>query len=177
VAATAVLVLASGCGGGQTSSAQATASALSTNRQHAQGADATAASLAVLSATVAAPPSYGATYGPGQSVALLLTVANHGTSADELTGATSPVAAQVVYRDGQGAPTAQLQVQVPPGGVAELRQTTGPHLELTGLTQSLHSGQGVPVTFQFTSAGPLTVSVPVDTYQGGKPTSTASPTS
>ena len=51
-----------------------------------------------------------------------------------------------------------------------------PHLELVGLTQSLHSAQSVPVTFTFQTAGPTTLNVPVQEYTAQR-TTTAAPTS
>lgn len=169
--AVAAAVLVAGCGGAREAQQ---AAATSPTRQHVDTADGRVGSLR-MTASIASPPAYGATYSPGGTVDLWLSVANDGTAADELTGAGSPAAAQVVHRVGEGPPSAQVRVPVPAGGVAALRTPEGPHLELDQLTQPLHSGQSVPVTFTFRDAGPVTLQVPVETYAQVKPTTSSPP--
>jgi copper(I)-binding protein len=62
-----------------------------------------------------------------------------------------------------------MDVRVPSGGVAVLREVSGPHLELSGLRKILRSGFSVPVTFDFRDAGPVTLKVPIRTYSDVRP--------
>ena len=100
----------------------------------------------------------------GDDAALLLTIANDGKTEDVLIGASAEVAQQVVFRNGDGPPVPQLQVPVPAGDVTVLREVTAPHLELSGLRNTLRTGSGVPVTFEFGTAGTVTLDVPIHTY-------------
>ena len=84
-------------------------------------------------------------------------------------GAGGDVAEQVVLRDGDAAPDPRVEVPVPSGGVAVLREVTGPHLELSGLRETLRSGFSVPVTFDFRDAGPVTLEVPIRTHTDVRP--------
>jgi copper(I)-binding protein len=117
--------------------------------------------------------SAAAPHDPGDGADLLLTVANDGTAADVLSGASSDAAEQVVFGDGDLTATSPLRVAAPAGGVASLQDVSGPHLELSGLTQELRSGGSVPVTFTFATAGSVTLQVPVATYDPAAATSTS----
>ena len=86
-----------------------------------------------------------------------------------LTGAGTDVAARIVLRNGDASPAPRVEVRVPPGGVAVLREVSGAHLELSGLHEPLRSGFSVPVTFAFRDAGPTTLEVPVRTYTDVRP--------
>jgi copper(I)-binding protein len=121
-------------------------------------------SIRVLHAYVATPGERGATHTAEDGAELLLTVANDGAAADELVAVTSDAADEVLFRDGDADPTAELAVEVPPGGVAVLRDVDGTHLELAGLREELRSGSRLAVTFEFRDAGPVTLQVPVATY-------------
>ncbi|MGY1804873.1 copper chaperone PCu(A)C [Blastococcus sp. SYSU D00922] len=125
--------------------------------------------LRLLSVSIASPGTRGSFHVAGDSAALLLTIANDGEDEDELIGASSDVADEVVLRDGDDPPDADVAVTVPPGGVAVVRDVAGAHLELTGLQERLRSGLDVPVTFEFRDAGSLTLSVPVGTYTDVRP--------
>ncbi len=132
-------------------------------------------SLRLLGVAIASPGTRGSVHVAGDSAALLVTIANDGDDEDTLTGASSDVAEQVVYRDGDDPPDPELQVQVPAGGVAAVRDVDGAHLELSGLQDRLRSGFSVPVTFEFRDAGPVTLSVPIRTYDDVRPDRFSSP--
>ncbi|WP_164704533.1 copper chaperone PCu(A)C [Blastococcus litoris] len=127
--------------------------------------------LRLIGVSIASPGTRGSFHVAGDSAALVLTIANHGGSDDVLIGASTPVAEEVVLRDGDGdaGPDPDLDVAVPPGGVATVRDVLGEHLELSGLQERLRSGLSVPVTFDFRDAGPITLSVPVGTYTDVRP--------
>ena len=125
--------------------------------------------LRLLSVSIASPGRRGSTHLAGDSAALLLTIANDGHAADALTGVHTDVARQVVARDGDGAAEERLDVTVPDGGVAVLREVSGEHLELSRLQETLRSGFSVPVTFVFRNAGTVTLQVPIRTYEGVRP--------
>jgi copper(I)-binding protein len=125
--------------------------------------------LRLLSVSVASPGTRGSVHLAANSAALLLTIANDGDADDALTGASAVVADRVVLRDGDASAKRQLDVSVPSGGVAVLREVTGPHLELTGLREVLRSGFSVPVTFDFRDAGSVTLEVPIRTYTDVRP--------
>ncbi len=92
-----------------------------------------------------------------------LTITNTGRAADRLTGASSPLAAQV-----------QLHSMTTQGGVMRMRQVTGglevasgqavaiqpggeQHLMLIGLKRPLRAGDRAPVTLSFARAGAVRV--------------------
>ena len=90
-----------------------------------------------------------------------LSIANRGTAADRLVGASSPIARVVEIhthlREGdilRMRPVAA--VDLPPGGTVTL-QPGGFHLMLIGLKEPLIQGQTVPVTLRFERAGELQV--------------------
>jgi copper(I)-binding protein len=125
--------------------------------------------LRLLSVSIASPGRRGSTHLAGDSAALLLTVANDGQDDDALTGVDADVARQVVARDGDGPAQERLDVAVPAGGVAVLREVSGEHLELSRLQETWRSGFSVPVTFEFRDAGTVTRQVPIRTYEGVRP--------
>jgi copper(I)-binding protein len=125
--------------------------------------------LRPLSVTVASPGTRGSVHIAGDSAALLLTIANDGETDDVLTGVATDVAEEVVLRDGDASAEPRVEVPVPSGGVAVLREVTGRHLELTGLHEPLRSGFSVPVSFQFRDAGTVTLEVPIGTYSDVRP--------
>jgi copper(I)-binding protein len=127
--------------------------------------DAQVGRLRLLSVSVASPGARGSTHVAGDSAVLLLTVANDGRDDDVLVGASTDVAERVVLRDGDDAAEPDLEVTVPAGGVAVLREVEALHMELSGLHDTLRSGFSVPVTFEFRDAGPVTAEVPVRTYR------------
>jgi copper(I)-binding protein len=153
-----LLVLA-GCGSGQTGSPD-----LDRARIEPDSVDGQVGQLRLLSVAIASPGARGSMHLAGDSAALLLTIANGGKAEDVLTGASADVAQQVIFRNGDGPPVPHLQVPVPAGEVAVLREVTAPHLELSGLRETLRSGFSVPVTFEFRDAGSVTLKVPIRTY-------------
>jgi copper(I)-binding protein len=158
------LVVLAGCGAGQTGSTN-----LDRARIGLDSVDGRVGPLRLLSVSIASPGDRGSFHLAGDSAALLLTVANDGDARDVLTGVSADVAQQVVFRDDDGPARSHLRVATPPGGVAVLREVSGPHLELSGLTEPLRSGFSVPVTLEFRDAGPVTLSVPIRTYDDVRP--------
>ena len=148
-----LLVLA-GCGSAQPGSAGLTSDSV----------DGQLGDLRLLGVTVDSPGARGSMHIAGDSAALLLSIVNDGKAEAVLTGASADVAQQVVFRNGDGPPVPQLQVPVPTGDVTVLREVTGPHLELSGLRDTLRTGSSVPVTFEFGTAGTVTLDVPIQTY-------------
>jgi hypothetical protein len=57
--------------------------------------------------------------------------------------------------------SAKISVAIPASGYAELVPGQGQYLQLTGLTNALTPGQGVPVTFTFDDGSSITLSLPV----------------
>jgi copper(I)-binding protein len=153
-----LLVLA-GCG-----SAQASSPTLDRAGTGLDVVDGQVGQLRLLNAVIASPGARGSVHVAGDSAALLLSIANNGKVDDVLIGARADVAQQVVFRNGDGPPDPHLPVPVPPTGMAVLREVTGPHLELSGLRETLRSGSSVPVTVEFRDAGSVTLVVPVRTY-------------
>jgi copper(I)-binding protein len=154
----AVLGLA-GCDSGQTDSPS-----LARTRPGVDSVDGQVGQLRLLSVAIAAPGARGSMHLAGDSAALFLTIANDGKAEDVLAGARADVARQVVFRIGDASPDPYLRLAVPSGDVTALREVTGPHLELSGLRETLRSGFSVPVTFEFRDAGSVTLNVPIRTY-------------
>ena len=159
-----VLLVLTGC-----ASVQTGAPALDRARIGLDSVDGQVGPLRLLSVSVASPGERGSLHLPGDSAALLLTIANDGKAEDALTGASADIAHRVVFRNGDASSRSHVWLHVPAGGVAVLREVTGPHLELSGLRENLRSGFSVPVTFRFRGAGVVTLSVPVRTYTDVRP--------
>jgi copper(I)-binding protein len=155
----ALLALA-GCGSAPTT----TSANFDRTRIGLDSVDGQVGRLRLLSVSIASPGARGSVHLAGSSAALLLTVANDGTARDVLDGASADVAERIVFRDGDGAARRHWETPVPPGGVAVLREVTGPHLELAPVRETLRSGFSVPITFRFRDAGPVTLEVPIRTY-------------
>ncbi|WP_448611880.1 copper chaperone PCu(A)C [Geodermatophilus sp. URMC 60] len=165
VGAMLLLLLAlAGCGAGQAGTPN-----LDRARIGLDSVDGQVGPLRLLSVTIASPGTRGSLHIAGDSAALLLTIANDSEADDVLTGAAAEVAEEVVLRDGDEEAEPRLDVPVPAGGVAVLREVGGLHLELTGLREGLRSGFSVPVTFEFRDAGSVTLSVPIRTYTDVRP--------
>jgi len=159
-----ILLVLGGCSVGQTGSSN-----LNRARIGLDSVDGRLGQLRLLSVAIASPGTRGSVHIAADSAALLLTIANDGEAEDVLTGAGADVAEQVVLRDGDASADPRVEVPVPSGGVAVLREVSGPHLELTGLHESLRSGFSVPVTFEFRDAGQVTLEVPIRTYSDVRP--------
>jgi len=133
------------------------------------GVDGQVGQLRVLNVAVPSPGGRGSMHIAGDSAALLLTIANDGRVEDALTGTRADLAEQVVLLNGDASPAPRVDVPVPSGSVAVLSEVTGPHLELSGLRETLRSGVSIPVTFEFRDAGSVTLEVPVRTYTDVRP--------
>ena len=103
--------------------------------------------------------------GQGGTGAGFLTIANRGSAADRLVGASSPIARVVEIhthlREGdilRMRPVAAIDL--PPGGTVTL-QPGGFHLMLIGLKEPLIQGQSVPLTLRFERAGEVQVMLAV----------------
>lgn len=164
VATLLLVVLLSGC-----SALRTGPSSYDHTRFQLDSVDGRIGPLRLLSVSIASPGTRGSFHVAGDSAALLVTVANDGDDEDVLTGVSTAVAEEVVLRDGDAPPDPDLEMAVPPGGVATVRDVTGAHLELSGLQERLRSGLSVPVTFEFRDAGSVTLSVPVGTYSDVRP--------
>jgi copper(I)-binding protein len=158
-----LLVLA-GC-----SSGQAGSPAPDPARIELDGVDGQVGRLRLLGVAVASPGGRGSMHIAGDSAALLLTIANDGKAADALIGIRADLAEHVVLLNGDASPVPRVDVPVPPGSTAVLSEVTGPHLELSGLRETLRSGVSIPVTFEFRDAGSVTLEVPVHTYTDVRP--------
>lgn len=98
----------------------------------------------------------------GGNAGLFVTIANHGNRDDTLTSVSSPDASSVVLRkgsapQGSGAPTLPITRR----STTSLQTPAGTHFELVGLKSDIKQGQAVSVTFQFKTAGSVTLRVPV----------------
>jgi copper(I)-binding protein len=162
---TALGFVLGGCASGQTASDPF----FSRTRFGLDSVDGRVDQLRLLSVSIASPGTRGSVHIAGDSAALLLTIANDGEADDVLTGVSTEVADEVVLRDGDAAPESREDVEVPAGGVAILREVSGLHLELSGLREILRSGFSVPVTFEFRGAAPVTLLVPIRTYDDVRP--------
>jgi len=93
--------------------------------------------------------------GPGRtggSIPVLFAAYNGGTEPDQLTGVSSPIAAQAV---------APSQVAIAPGQ-GTIYNPGGGAPRLTGLRSPLLVGQQVQLTLNFQRAGSVTIEVPVE---------------
>lgn len=109
------------------------------------------------------PPPPGRDYPSGSGVIVGLTLVNNGSSWDSLTSVTTPDAPRV----------ALSQFNIAQDFIS---LTTNPNridaaAQLVGITDTMSPGERVPMTFHFSSAGSLTLQVPVRTRpappQGG----------
>lgn len=109
------------------------------------------------------PPSPDGTYPAGSSVPVLLTIANLGTSADELITVTSPAASQVLVLGTSTIPpgtnVASTAGSTPAGAQSPL--VVGELNIVLNTNQPLRAGLNTPVTFVFRDAGQVTVPVPM----------------
>jgi copper(I)-binding protein len=90
----------------------------------------------------------------GSSASLFVGLFNNGTNNDKLVSVTAPDnASSVAIQNGS--------VTIPAYGAANL---TGPEpaVVLKGLTTALRGGESITVTFDFATAGAVTLSVPVE---------------
>jgi copper(I)-binding protein len=99
--------------------------------------------------------------------AVYLTIRNHGTVADTLLGARTPVAAMVFLHRmgglGGAVMRAQAGAEVPAGGLLQLRPG-GLHLMLMNLASQPHAGDTIDMTVELRRAGAVALRVPVVSY-------------
>ena len=135
-----------------------------------------------------APPSSGPSYAQASTADLRFDLVNNGQAADALVSVSSPAATSVVITAPTGAlPVSSAATAVPTptatgtasgaatGSVIEVGASQLVHVDatngsgvvaLTSLAHPLISGQTIPVTFTFRSAGTVTVAVPVKLQPG-----------
>jgi copper(I)-binding protein len=95
------------------------------------------------------------TVSAGGSVALRGAFTDESTQPDRLVAVTTPVAASVELLQPDGTPVPD-GISVPGNG--QVDATTGPVLiRLVGLTQALSPQEIVPITFEFATAGRVTL--------------------
>ncbi|MEJ0022703.1 MAG: copper chaperone PCu(A)C [Alphaproteobacteria bacterium] len=114
--------------------------------------------IKIENARIMAPP-------PGATTAAAYFTLRNDGPADQLAGASSPVAASAEMHETQNDAGMMSMhhmegVDVPAGGVVEFAPG-GRHIMLTGLTQPLVAGASHPITFTFAHAEPITVNFPV----------------
>jgi copper(I)-binding protein len=102
---------------------------------------------------------------PGAMVAAAYFTLRNDGPADQLAGASSPVAASAMLHEtkidaGMMSMHHMEGVDLPAGGVVEFAPGAR-HIMLTGLTQPLVAGGAHPITLTFTHAEPITVNFPV----------------
>jgi copper(I)-binding protein len=144
-AATTALALAlTGCAAGQISQTAQQVPAI-------DGANATAQGIAIRNVVFAVPTS--SAYPAGSSVPLKLWVSNTTLATEKLTAVSSP---------GAGGATISGAAEFPAKSLVEITPDSKISITLTGLKQELSYGHSLPVTFSFATAGPLTVTVPIE---------------
>jgi copper(I)-binding protein len=99
--------------------------------------------------------------------AAYLTVMNHGSAPDTLTGGSSPVAGKIEVHQmssANGVMSMRLAaggIEIPAGATVTLGPQANYHLMLTGLKAPLVRGAHVPATLNFAKAGPVQVELAV----------------
>jgi copper(I)-binding protein len=107
----------------------------------------------------------------GKVSAAYFSIENHGSEADKLTGAESPVAGmsmlhETIDDNGVMKMRHSAGIEIPAGGAAELKPG-GSHVMLMGLKQALVEGQTIPLTLTFAKAGTISVSATVQKAPAG----------
>ncbi len=115
------------------------------------GANGTSGALGVRNVRLA--PTEDNRYEAGANVPLKLWVSNADITPDTLAGASSPAADSVVI-SGNGQILGQTLV--------EITDATATQIVVTGLKEELHYGMSIPITFNFTQSGTVTVNVPIE---------------
>ena len=105
--------------------------------------------------------------GPGQtSAAVYLSIENHDKRADNLVTIASPIATEAVLHsmtmDGSVMKMREVEkLSVAPSSHISLQPDSGYHIMLTGLKQSLKSGDEIPLTLTFEHAGQVEITAKV----------------
>jgi periplasmic copper chaperone A len=153
-------MLLGGCGTGQQTQTSSQQSAV-------DGAQGQIGPIAVRNVQLAYPDGRHY-YWRGSDVPLLLTIVNTGTTEDELTSVTSPVARSVRVEGQRTLPAQRTLRAVAPSDVASSSWATQTGLDqgqirivLEDLTEDVRPGMTVRVTLLFRHAGEITLDVPV----------------
>ena len=97
-----------------------------------------------------------------KDVAISMTIHNHGTSADRLLTASSPLAEKAeIHTPASDNGGAEPVIDVPAGGTVKLT-SQGPHVMLRGLTEALTGYEMFPLWLTFEKAGKVEVEVMVE---------------
>ena len=107
-----------------------------------------------------------ATPGASTEGVVYLRLVNHGPTADQLIGASTPVAASAAVHETKMQNGMMMMrplpaLPLPPGQAVELKPS-GNHIMLVGLKRSLKAGDSFPLTLRFANAGEVQVSVKVE---------------
>ncbi len=100
--------------------------------------------------------------------AAYLSITNHGTSEEQLIGASTPVAASVqIHRttivDGIARMRPMTEVVIPAGATVKI-EPGGIHLMLVDLKAELEAGKRAPLTLEFRHAGKITVQLAIEQH-------------
>ena len=118
-------------------------------------------------ATIEVVDAYAVEPVTGDVAAVYLTIRNHGSMADTLAGAQTPIAAMCELHRMGGMGAAQMREQaeeeVPAGGQLQLRPG-GMHLMLMRLNRIPHVGDTVDLTLRLRHAGEIALRLPVVSY-------------
>jgi copper(I)-binding protein len=106
----------------------------------------------------------------GDVSAAYVTIVNGGAEADQLTGVSGSISTTAEVHtmemtDGVMQMRPVESIEVPAGGAVELKPG-GAHIMLMGLKGPLTEGANVDLTFTFTKAGEMKVTLPVLTKEG-----------
>ena len=109
----------------------------------------------------------------GGAVAAVYVTVTGGAQPDQLTGASTPVAAKAEAHEsftdnGVMKMRPAPDVAIPPNKTVAFAPG-GYHIMLTGLKQPLRAGQSFPLTLTFAHSTPVTVDVQVQPLGGSKP--------
>ncbi|HEY3261420.1 MAG TPA: copper chaperone PCu(A)C [Pseudonocardiaceae bacterium] len=151
-------LLLAGCGTGQETQT-------STQQSAVDGAQGQVGPIAVRNARLAYPEGGAHRYQRGDDAPMLAVIVNTGTTEDELTSVSSPVA-EVVQIEGQRKLPAQrtLRAVAPSSNATQAGQglTAGQvRIVLVNLAEDVGPGRTVRVTFLFRQAGELSMEVPI----------------
>ena len=106
-----------------------------------------------------------ATPGGARTGAAYVTIVNHGSTADRLIGASTPLAEKVQFHqdiDDKGVMRMRElpAVDIGPGATFTFKPGDA-HMMMVGLKQPLTKGQTFPLTLEFEKAGKVEVQVPI----------------
>ena len=154
--AAAAALLLSGCAAGQISQTANEVAAI-------DGGNGSAGKIGVRNVLFSTAPALSG-YAVGADVPLTLQIANDGVTADTLTQVSSTSASSGAI-SGTATVPAQSLISVGTGSTVTL--------SLKSLTAALPYGHSIPVTFTFSTAGQITVNVPIaipDVQDSNRPT-------